>query len=175
MKVSLKSSRVSLKSYIDDVVKDIDKDELKTRRTIAQEIAKQMKKNVSGGGFKGVGSITMKSLMEEDPMTATEVIAKKREVLKNVPTSQPGQFPITKTGFLQRGIVSKGKAKEFGDRVSIVGFQSPAFHAHLLEFGHGDGKEQNKRPFFRRTFDEMGPYIEKKLQEPWLERKEIDV
>jgi len=68
--------------------------------------------------------------------------------------SEPGEFPGRKTGFLRRKV---GYSMDKHDRSAIVGSKSP--HAHLLEFGHGDGKERNKRPFIVRSLRKAEPGI----------------
>ncbi len=56
--------------------------------------------------------------------------------------SVSGGFPARRTGITRRRI---GMKLLKADRSAMVG--SKDFKAHLLEFGHGDGKERNKRPF----------------------------
>lgn len=68
--------------------------------------------------------------------------------------SKPGAFPGRKTGLLRRKVIMR-MLKE--DRSVKVG--SRDFKAHLLEFGHGDGKERNKRPFIFRSLREAEPEI----------------
>ena len=68
-----------------------------------------------------------------------------KEMKKNVNMrgkSTPGSFPARFTGDLFRSI---GYQLDKADRSAIVG--SKSFKAHLLEFGHGDGKTQNRYPF----------------------------
>jgi len=60
--------------------------------------------------------------------------------------SSPGGFPARLSGTSRRKIGMR-LLKE--DRSAIVG--SKDWKAHLLEFGHGDGKEKNKRPFVFRS------------------------
>ena len=62
--------------------------------------------------------------------------------------SKAGDAPGRSTGRLFKSIKKKDSLKS-QDRVSSVG--STDSKAHLLESGHGDGKEINKRPFFRST------------------------
>ena len=68
--------------------------------------------------------------------------------------SKPGNFPGRKTGANFRKI---GMRLVKTDRSAMVG--SKDFKAHLLEFGHGDGKERNKRPFVFRSLREAEPEI----------------
>lgn len=68
--------------------------------------------------------------------------------------SIPGGFPARRTGTTKRKI---GMRLIKRDRSAIVG--SKDFKAHLLEFGHGDGKERNKRPFIFRSLREAEPGI----------------
>ena len=99
-------------SFVDSVVKDLEKSEENSRRKALQYAAKKMRKNIS-----------------------------KRSV------STSGDFPGRRTGGLRKSIRYKLKTGKKG--VSFVGSTAP--HAHLLEFGHGDGKERNKRPFVNKT------------------------
>lgn len=66
-------------------------------------------------------------------------IMKKNASRKGVST--PGGFPARRTGVFKKKLAYRLVKK---DRSAIVGSKSPL--AHLLEFGHGDGKERNKRP-----------------------------
>jgi HK97 gp10 family phage protein len=100
------------KSFVDEVVKDLNKSEAKSRKEALKHAAKKMRKNIS-----------------------------KRSV------STSGGFPGRRTGGLRKSIRFKFKTGKPG--VSFVGSTAP--HSHLLEFGHGDGKEQNKRPFVGKT------------------------
>ena len=68
--------------------------------------------------------------------------------------SSPGGFPARQTGATRRKI---GMQLLKRDRSVKVG--SKDFKAHLLEFGHGDGKERNKRPFIFRSLREAEPEI----------------
>jgi len=68
--------------------------------------------------------------------------------------SVPGGFPAKRTGTTRRKI---GKQFLKKDRSAKIG--SKDFKAHLLEFGHGDGKERNKRPFVFRSLREAEPEI----------------
>jgi len=68
--------------------------------------------------------------------------------------STPGGFPGKRTGTTRRRI---GMQLMKFDRSVKVG--SKDFKAHLLEFGHGDGKERNKRPFVYRSLIEAEPEI----------------
>lgn len=61
--------------------------------------------------------------------------------------STSGDYPGRRTGGLRKSIRYKLRTGKKG--ISFVGSTAP--HAHLLEFGHGDGKEQNKRPFVNKT------------------------
>ena len=68
--------------------------------------------------------------------------------------SKPGEFPGRKTGATFRKI---GYQLIKADRSAKIG--SKDFKAHLLEFGHGDGKERNKRPFIFRSLREAEPGV----------------
>jgi len=68
--------------------------------------------------------------------------------------SKPGEFPGRKTGYGRRKV---GMQMLKHDRSVKIG--SKDFKAHLLEFGHGDGKERNKRPFVFRSLREAEPGI----------------
>lgn len=80
-----------------------------------------------------------------------------RVMRKNVSrkgVSTPGGFPAKRTGTTRRKI---GMQLIKHDRSAKVG--SKDFKAHLLEFGHGDGKERNKRPFVFKSLKEAEPEI----------------
>lgn len=79
-------------------------------------------------------------------------VMKKNVGKKGVSTS--GGFPAKRTGTTVRKIGMR-LIKE--DRSAMVG--SKDFKAHLLEFGHGDGKERNKRPFVYPSLREAEPVI----------------
>lgn len=68
--------------------------------------------------------------------------------------STPGGYPARRTGTTRRKI---GMQLLKQDRSAKVG--SKDFKAHLLEFGHGDGKERNKRPFVFKSLLEAEPGI----------------
>lgn len=75
-------------------------------------------------------------------------------------TSTPGGFPTRRSGALRRSI---GFQLLKADRSAKVG--SKYFTAHLLEFGHGDGKTRNKRPFVFPSLREAEPEIIKLMSE----------
>jgi hypothetical protein len=68
--------------------------------------------------------------------------------------SVPEAFPGRRTGGLKRSI---GYRIDVLDESAFVGSKSPL--VHLLEFGHGDGKERNKRPFVFKSLKESEPEI----------------
>ncbi len=68
--------------------------------------------------------------------------------------SRVGGFPTKRTGTTQRKIGFKLLKDE---RAAMVG--SKDFKAHLLEWGWGDGKERNKRPFVNPSLLEAEPEI----------------
>lgn len=73
-----------------------------------------------------------------------------KEMRKNIGKkglSTAGGYPTRRTGMLRKSI--RYRLKTGVEGVSFVGSTAP--HAHLLEFGHGDGKEKNKRPFVAPT------------------------
>lgn len=109
-----------VESFTDDIMKEIRKSELASRREALKFAAKQMRKNISS-----------------------------RSV------SSPGGFPGRRSGGLRKSI--RFKLKTGVPDVSFVGSTAP--HAHLVEFGHGDGKEQNKRPFVHKTLREEEPKL----------------
>jgi len=76
--------------------------------------------------------------------------------------SRPGGFPTRRTGALRRSIAFQLIKR---DRSAKVG--SKLFTAHLLEFGHGDGKERNKRPFIFPSLRQAEPEIIKLLSAPY--------
>jgi len=68
--------------------------------------------------------------------------------------SVSGNFPSKQTGKLRRSIGMKMLPRE---RAVLVGTKD--WKAHLLEFGHGDGKTRNKRPFVYRSLVEAEPQV----------------
>lgn len=86
---------------------------------------------------------------EKNRLVALKHVRKKlKENIGKKGRSTPGGFPGKLRGNLKKGIGFKLKLKTI-KRTSAIGSKGP--HSHLLEFGHGPGKESNKRPFFRRT------------------------
>lgn len=85
------------------------------------------------------------------------VARKMRKNLNKRGVSSFGQYPGRRTGMLKKSIGFRARGPE--KKTSIVGTKSKI--AHLLEFGHGDGKERNKRPFISRTLQEEKDNIEK--------------
>ena len=79
--------------------------------------------------------------------------------------SSPGDYPGKMTGNLRKGIGFKKKLKS-DPYTSIFGSRAP--HSHLLEFGHGDGKSINKRPFFNRTLMEENETIINIMEEKYF-------
>lgn len=79
--------------------------------------------------------------------------------------STPGGFPARRTGYLQKKTGYKF-IKDPDNPNVIVGSKAPS--AHLLEFGHGDGKTRNKRPFVNRSIDEATPGIIKILSDRYF-------
>lgn len=79
-------------------------------------------------------------------------VMKKNASKKGV--SRPGAFPGKRTGWLRRSI---GYRIDVIDDSAFVGSKSPV--VHLLEFGHGDGKERNKRPFVFKSLLESEPGV----------------
>lgn len=79
-------------------------------------------------------------------------VMKKNVGKKGVSVS--GGYPARVTGTTRRKI---GMRLLKRDRSVMVG--SKDFKAHLLEFGHGDGKERNKRPFVFRSLREAEPEV----------------
>ena len=76
--------------------------------------------------------------------------------------STPGGYPTRRSGALRRSIAFQLIKR---DRSAKVG--SKLFTAHLLEFGHGDGKTRNKRPFIFPSLREAEPEIIKILSDPY--------
>lgn len=87
------------------------------------------------------------------------------QMRKNLSGGRAG-LPGRVTGNLRKGVGFRGNARsKTGERMALVGNSAP--HAHLLEFGHGDGKAFNKRPYFTRTFKEEKAEIMRILGQPW--------
>lgn len=78
-------------------------------------------------------------------------------------TSTPGGYPSRRTGTTKRKI---GMQLLKHERSAMVG--SKDFKAHLLEFGHGDGKERNKRPFIFPSLKEAEPQIIRIMSERYF-------
>ena len=68
--------------------------------------------------------------------------------------SSPGGFPARRSGVTRRKIGMQLLKK---DRSAKIG--SKDFKIHLIEFGHGDGKERNKRPLVFPSLQEAEPGI----------------
>lgn len=67
-----------------------------------------------------------------------------RERISSISRSNPGDYPAKMSGRLKKSI-----RYEFLKEYRSAKIGSTDFKAHLLEFGHGDGKIRNKRPFIR--------------------------
>lgn len=107
-------------------------------------------------------------LIDESEMERRKEAAKavSKIMKKNVSrkgTSSPGAYPGYRTGTTKRKI---GYKMLKADRSVVVGTKD--FKAHLLEFGHGDGKNKNKRPFIFRTFRENRHVIERIMSERYF-------
>jgi len=91
------------------------------------------------------------------------VVRRMRKNLRNVHPSSQGGFPAMYSKSLLKGVGYEVRAfsKATGTMESEVGNYSP--HAHLVEFGHGDGtlRSKTKRPHMEKTFKE----VEEKLIE----------
>ena len=74
--------------------------------------------------------------------------------------SDPGGYPGKRSGGLRKSI---GYRMDYADGSAFVGSKSPV--VHLLEFGHGDGKTRNKRPFVFASLKQAGPELKKILSE----------
>ena len=116
--------------------------------------------------FKAVEDEILKAERKVRMKAARHIASAMRKNLGHIGRSLPGNFPGKKSGNLQKGIKVPNNDKKYGDHVSIVGSTAP--HTHLLEFGHGDGKNQNKRPFFRRTFEEEAERAKQIMSEVWV-------
>lgn len=79
-------------------------------------------------------------------------VMKKNVSKKGVSVS--GAFPGKRSGWLRRSI---GYRIDVLDESAFVGSKSPI--VHLLEFGHGDGKERNKRSFVFKSLRESEPEV----------------
>lgn len=66
--------------------------------------------------------------------------------------STPGGFPARLSGEVYKSI---GWQLVKGENASMIG--SKSFKSHLLEWGHGDGKERNKRPFVMPSLVQAEP------------------
>lgn len=77
--------------------------------------------------------------------------------------STPHSFPGMRTGGLRRSV---GFRIDKNDNTAFVGSKSPV--VHLLEFGHGDGKTRNKRPFVAKSLDEAAPEVQRIMSEEYF-------
>jgi len=77
-----------------------------------------------------------------------------RDNISKKGVSTPGGYPAKRTGKTRRNIGMKMLRNE---RAVLVG--SKDWKAHLLEFGWGDGKSRNKRPFVYRSLVEAEPGV----------------
>jgi len=94
---------------------------------------------------------------------AKYVVKTIRKNIKSKGRSTPGGFPARRTGRLSRKI-SYALRKE--DLSAIIGGKDQK--THLLEFGHGDGKERNKRPFLFPSFKEATPEVIRIMSERYF-------
>ncbi len=88
----------------------------------------------------------------KEAATHASKVMKKNVSKKGVPVS--GAFPRKRSGWLKRSI---GFLIDVLDNSAFVGSKSPV--VHLLEFGHGDGKERNKFPFVFKSLKEAEPGV----------------
>ncbi len=100
-----------------------------------------------------IRSIDINELIRRKDAAKFAVKIMKRNVSRKG-VSSVGGFPTKRSGVTQRKIGFKLLKT---DRSAMVG--SKDFKAHLLEFGHGDGKERNKRPFVMPSLLEAEPGI----------------
>ena len=86
----------------------------------------------------------------------------KRNVSKKG-VSVPGSYPGKRTGYLRRSI---GYRIDVLDKSAYVGSKSPV--VHLLENGHGDGKERNKRPFVFKSLRQSEQGVIEIMSKPYF-------
>lgn len=86
----------------------------------------------------------------------------KKNVGRKGGRSRSGGFPKKRSGRNYRAV---GLRLLKNDRSAVVGSRDPK--AHLLEFGHGDGKEINKRPFVYRSLAQAEPKIIEIMSKPY--------
>lgn len=84
-----------------------------------------------------------------------------RNTLSQTPSSpsSPGQPPAKVRGYLYQGVTTKMPR---GASFKVIGFVSPASHAHLLEFGTPN---MEPRPFFVSTFIKEYSNAQRKMRE----------
>jgi hypothetical protein len=114
--------------------------------------------------FRDVEKDIIKQEAKNRESALKHVAKKMRKNISQRGVSNVGEYPGRKTGNLRKGI--KYRLITNVRNVSFVGSISP--HAHLLEFGHGDGKTFNKRPFVHRTLSEEEPMIIKLMNESYF-------
>ena len=100
--------------------------------------------------FKEISETTI-ARIKEAAKFASKVMKKN---ISKKGTSIPGSFPGRRSGMLKKSISFRIDRL---DNSAFVGSKSPV--VHLLEFGHGDGKERNKRPFVFPSLIEAEPGI----------------
>lgn len=100
-----KVPKVSIRSYIEEINKQIDKGVFNNQKNAAKFLVKELKEVVGESDNKGIGF-----------------------------PSLPGTPPRKQSGNLQKGI-GYAHDRSYKDIETKVGFRSPAHHAHLMEFG----------------------------------------
>ena len=81
--------------------------------------------------------------------------------------SKLGEFPGKFAGTLAKSFKKKDISDGiFGDKKTMFGTTDSK--AHLLEWGHGDGKTKNKRPFWDRTILETEDEVLNILSKPYF-------
>lgn len=134
---------VKFTSFINPVLKDMDKAELAGRRRASSLVKRAM----------------VKKLKESADNWGKREIARRRfrkTGNREIVQGPPGTF---------KGNLLKGTDKVDGKRKSYVGAMAPAYHAYLLEFGT---EHMPAYPYIFTTFAEKAAAAEKAMSKKWI-------
>lgn len=113
-----------------------------------------------------------RSSRERLKVASAHVARKMRAKVGKLGVSSPGNPPGRRSGDLRKGI----KSQVFTDTMTaVVGVKKPAYHAHLLEFGHRQVTKDGRvighvapRPFVGPTFEEELDEVKRILRTGWV-------
>ena len=134
---------VRMDSFINDVLKDMDKAEFKGRQRGSSLVKRKMIAKLKNSA---------------DNWGAREVARRRFRKTGNreVVPGPPGTY---------KGDLLKGIDKKDGKRASYVGAMAPAYHAHLLEFGTENSPPY---PFVFPTFEENAEKVKDAMSKKWI-------